>query len=381
MHDPTRLPDDLPVPEDDGAASHLRLSQIPAISLRSTDGSRVELSALDRAVLFFYPRTGIPDQRPSLGFHGETWESIPGARGCTPQSCGFRDLHARYASLGIKVFGVSTNTTDHQQEFKERVHAPFEFLSDSDLALTRALNLPTFEFPVESGGPTTLLRRMAWYIERAASTSPVRIRRLWYPVFPPDQNAANVATWLERRARTSIVPIDHSNPIHQAHIERTLLHHWHDTVIHSRWKPFNAAALPGYIAFHDAVPAGCLTFHQEGRELEVITLASDREGTGIGARLLETACIHAADSGFARLFLTTTNDNLHAQEFYQRQGLELIAIHPRAVDAARHVKPDLPRLAPNGLPIRDEWEYELRFEAPKPQDTAAPPQDRSGGAS
>lgn len=359
MHDPTRLPQDLPVPEDDGAAAHLRLHQLPPVVLAATDGTLIDLSTLDQAVLFFYPRTGVPDQPPSLGFEGETWESIPGARGCTPQSCGFCELHSHFAALGVRVLGVSTNTTQHQAEFKRRVHAPFEFLSDSNLALTRALKLPTFEFPVESGGPTTLIRRMAWYVERAHPRSPVRIRRLWYPVFPPDKNAARVATWLERRARTSIVAIDHANPIHQAYIERTLLHHWHDTVIYSRWRPFNAATLPGYIALHDSVPAGCLTFHADGRELEVITLAADREGAGIGAALLETACVDAADTGHSRLFLTTTNDNLHAQEFYQRQGLRLVAIHPRAVDAARNVKPDLPFLAPNGLPIRDEWEYSI----------------------
>lgn len=203
-HDPTQLPPDLPIPIDDGRAAHLLHARIPPITLRAsghfdpatnslTAAHDVNLADLARSpsVFFFYPRTGVPGQPPSLGFRGEDWDSIPGARGCTPQSCAFRDHFAEFTQLGVRVFAVSTNTTEHQREFISRQHMPFEFLSDAHLELTRALRLPTFEFPVESGGPTTLLARMAWSCNHAV------IEHVWYPVFPPDENASNVLRWLE----------------------------------------------------------------------------------------------------------------------------------------------------------------------------------------
>lgn len=194
-HDPTQLPPDLPVPIDDGACDHLRGASVPSIHLPCTDGALRDLAALAASplVLFFYPRTGVPGQPPSLGFKGEEWDSIPGARGCTPQSCSFRDLHADFARLGVAVYGLSTNTIAHQRELKQRMHIPFDLLSDSDLALTRALALPTFQFPVESGGPNTLIQRMAWFCDGGL------ILKVWYPVFPPDRNARHVLDWLARR--------------------------------------------------------------------------------------------------------------------------------------------------------------------------------------
>ena len=186
------VPADLPVPADDGACDHLPGAIVPGIALPSTSGGMVDLRALAArpAVLFFYPRTGVPGQ-PG----GSDWDSIPGARGCTPQSCGFRDLHDRFAALGARVAGVSTQETAYQREFVERNHVPFEMLSDAGLALTRALRLPTFEFPVTSGGGSTLIKRMAWYVDGG------RIVRVWYPVFTPDRNAATVLAWLESRPR------------------------------------------------------------------------------------------------------------------------------------------------------------------------------------
>ncbi len=194
-HDPTKLPTELPTPTDDGAGDHLWNAAIARVTLTSTSGRQVNLRELTDTptVLFFYPRTGVPGQPPALGFQGETWESIPGARGCTPQSCGFRDLHQEFLMQGVRIFGVSTNTPAHQREFKERMHVPFELLSDSSLKLVDAMKLPTFEFPVESGSPTTLIKRMAWYCDRG------RIVQLWYPVFPPDQNASDVLAWLKTR--------------------------------------------------------------------------------------------------------------------------------------------------------------------------------------
>ena len=168
----------------------VRGAVVPPIALAGTSGRTIDLAALAKgpAVLFFYPRTG-EGGRPA----GREWNLIPGARGCTPQSCGFRDLHAEFTALGVSVAGVSTQTVEYQREFVERNHVPFDLLSDAELRLTKALRLPTFEFPVASGGPTTLIKRMAWYLEGG------RIEHVWYPVFPPDRNARVVLAWLAGR--------------------------------------------------------------------------------------------------------------------------------------------------------------------------------------
>jgi peroxiredoxin len=185
-----QLPPNLPAPADDGAGDHLPGSQVPSVRLASTGGRVVDLAEVAErpVVFFFYPRTGEPGKAA-----GPEWDAIPGARGCTPQSCGFRDLHRDFTRLAVAVFGVSTQDSGYQGEFVERNHVPFELLSDRDLLLTRALRLPTFEYPVEGGGPTTLIKRMAWYVERG------RIEKLWYPVFPPDRNAETVLAWLRER--------------------------------------------------------------------------------------------------------------------------------------------------------------------------------------
>jgi peroxiredoxin len=183
-HDPTFLPPDIPVPQDDGAARHLTGLRWPDIALAATSGPAVNLSKLKgRAVVYVYPRTGVPGVDAPPG-----WDDIPGARGCTPQSCGFRDHFAELKALGVAdVFGLSTQATGYQREAAERLHLPFPILSDADLALTRALDLPTFTI---SG--MTLLKRMALVIDDGA------IVKVFYPVFPPDKNAADVAAWLRR---------------------------------------------------------------------------------------------------------------------------------------------------------------------------------------
>ncbi len=185
-HNPNELPPGLPMPLDDGGADHLVGARLPPITL-----SGVLLSELVKpTVLFFYPRTGVPGQPPNLGFNGEDWDEIPGARGCTPQSCGFRDTYSEFAELGVEVFGVSTQSAEFQAEFRARNHVPFSYLSDSSLALVHAMQLPTFEFPIESGGPNTLMKRMSWFVVDG------RIEQVWYPVFPPNENAARVLDWL-----------------------------------------------------------------------------------------------------------------------------------------------------------------------------------------
>jgi peroxiredoxin len=185
----TSLPEDLPVPEDDGAADHLPGAEVPSVALPSTLGGEVDLAeaARERLVVYVYPRTGVPGQ-PLL----EGWDDIPGARGCTPQSCAFRDTQAEFARHGAAVIGISTQTPEEQAEFAEREHIPYPLLSDRELELAAAMGLPTFE---TSG--LTLCKRLTFVAERG------RIVKVFYPVFPPDRNAGDVIAWLEglQRAR------------------------------------------------------------------------------------------------------------------------------------------------------------------------------------
>lgn len=182
-HDPTTLPPDLPVPEDDGAARHLPGSPVPSIALPATDGTTVDLAASvsGRTVVYAYPRTGEPDVDPPDG-----WDLIPGARGCTPQSCGFRDHHAELAALDARVYGLSTQSTDYQREMVARLHLPFPVLSDEDLSLVRALALPTFE-----AAGMVLMKRLTLVVRDG------RIEHVFYPVFPPDTHAERVIDWLK----------------------------------------------------------------------------------------------------------------------------------------------------------------------------------------
>ncbi|MEP9353023.1 peroxiredoxin [Xanthobacter sp. KR7-65] len=172
------LPDNLPAPEDDGLASHLPGLELPIIGLPATDGRHVDLSSLSGlTVVYAYPRTGVPGRAMPEG-----WDQIPGARGCTPQSCAFRDHYADLKAAGVEhVFGLSLQDTDYQREVAERLHLPFPLLSDHRHALTNALRLPTFT--VEGA---VLLKRITLVIEEGA------ISHVFYPVFPPDRNAADV---------------------------------------------------------------------------------------------------------------------------------------------------------------------------------------------
>jgi peroxiredoxin len=185
-HDPYVLPDGLPVPEDDGAAHHLPGLELPDLTLPSSRGP-VNLAKLARGrlVLYVYPRTGKPGQPMLPG-----WDDIPGARGCTPQSCGFRDHAAELAAFEARVAGLSAQSLDDQVEFAERNRMPFPVVADERLELARALGLPTFE--VEG---LTLYKRLALVAEDG------RIVKVFYPVFPPDRNAEEVLTWLRGRPR------------------------------------------------------------------------------------------------------------------------------------------------------------------------------------
>ncbi|HEY7632217.1 MAG TPA: peroxiredoxin [Thermoleophilaceae bacterium] len=180
----TTLPDGLPVPEDDGAADHLPGLEVPDLSLPSTAGTDINLrqAALDAGtlVLYIYPRTGTPGQPLLPG-----WDDIPGARGCTPESCAFRDSNADIERLGARVHGLSAQSLEDQHEFAERVHLPYAILSDPELELAAALNLPTFEV-----AGMTLYKRLTLIAREG------RIAQAFYPIFPPDRHAADVVAWL-----------------------------------------------------------------------------------------------------------------------------------------------------------------------------------------
>lgn len=184
MHDPNVLPDDLPVPQDDGGAAHLPGLAIPHVPLPSTAGGMVDLAAVaGTVVVFAYPRSGVPGVPLPEG-----WDAIPGARGCTPHTRGYRDLHPDFVALEATVFGLSTQDTAYQRELAERLAVPFAILSDEHLALRDAMRLPTMNV-----AGMTLIKRLAWIAQDGV------IERVFYPVFPPDRNAEVVLDALRRR--------------------------------------------------------------------------------------------------------------------------------------------------------------------------------------
>jgi peroxiredoxin len=182
LHDPLALPAGLPAPDDDGGARHLVGMPWPDIALPATDGSSINLSgARGRAIVYAFPRTGRPGKALPTG-----WDAIPGARGCTPQACGFRDHFAALNSLGVAhLYGLSTQDREDQREVAQRLHLPFALLSDARLELQQALNLPTFGVD-----GMTLLKRLTMVLDDGVIT------KVFYPVFPPDRSAAEVIAWL-----------------------------------------------------------------------------------------------------------------------------------------------------------------------------------------
>jgi peroxiredoxin len=182
--DLTSIPADLPVPEDDGAADHLPGTAMPALAFPGTAGEtvRVDQFGPGRTVLYVYPRTGRPDTELPDG-----WDQIPGARGCTPEACAFRDHHADLVDAGAAgVFGLSSQDTDYQREAVLRLRLPFQMLSDPALRLAEVLTLPTFE---TSG--MTLYRRLTMIVRDGT------IEHVFYPIFPPDEHAGQVLRWLQ----------------------------------------------------------------------------------------------------------------------------------------------------------------------------------------
>lgn len=181
----TTLPENLPVPEDDGACDHLPGLVLPSIALPSTKGDLVDLAALPGyVVVYCYPMTGRPDQALPDG-----WNQIPGARGCTPQSCSFRDHYQELRELQASVFGLSKQSTSYQQEAADRLHLPFPLLSDQLMSFSQALGLPLLK--VEG---MELIKRLTIIAKDC------EIVKVFYPVFPPDQNADQVIAWLKQNA-------------------------------------------------------------------------------------------------------------------------------------------------------------------------------------
>jgi peroxiredoxin len=179
------LPNNLPVPMDDGACDNLLGVELPNISLLATNGEYIDLGAVnDRLVIYCYPMTGRPDVSLPEG-----WEQIPGARGCTPQACSFRDHYNELKNIGTTVFGLSTQANEYQKEAKERLHLPFELLSDENLVFANALSLPVMK--IEN---MHLLKRLTLIFDKG------KVVKYFYPVFPPDKNIDDVIAWLKNNA-------------------------------------------------------------------------------------------------------------------------------------------------------------------------------------
>ena len=180
----TTLPDDLPVPEDDGAAAHLVGMELPPVALLSTRGKQVHLSTLHGlSVIYAYPMTG----RPGTDLP-DKWNMIPGARGCTPQACSYRDHFSELQSCGAALYGLSTQSNEYQSEMAERLHLPFPVLSDEKLLLVSALSLPTFQ-----ADGMTLMKRLTMICQDK------QIIHVNYPVFPPDKDIDRVIAFLKSR--------------------------------------------------------------------------------------------------------------------------------------------------------------------------------------
>ena len=176
------LPTDLPIPQDDGSTNHLKGMKLPKVSLQATNGKRIDFAEIKgRLVIYCYPMTGQPNVALPDG-----WDQIPGARGCTPQSCSFRDHYQELQALGAEVIGLSVQTTEYQQEMADRLHLPFPVVSDVNYGFQKALNMPTFE----TAG-MTLLKRVTLIANNGV------IEAVHYPIFPSDSDAAWVVDYLK----------------------------------------------------------------------------------------------------------------------------------------------------------------------------------------
>ncbi len=365
------LPADLPVPQDDGGARHLPGLALPPLALPSTAGRLVRLvrpvrldepAGAEATVVYCYPRTGRPDRDPPPGL-----DAIPGARGCTPQSCAYRDRHAEIRQLGGRVFGLSTQETAYQQEMAARLHLPYEVLSDERLELTRALGLPTFRY-----GDWTLLQRATLLIERG------RIADVFYPVFPPDADAGRVHAWLAARRDYRVRPAVAADLPHLPRIEDEAGRLFATLDVPAPLQEIGEAD-PGIspAAFARAqaegrlwvavAAAGAATGEPVGfalvdlhepaavhlRELDVLPEHGRR---GLGRRLVRTIQSWARETGRDTVTLTTFRDVPWNAPWYERLGFRI----PPPDDLSPRLREALVAEAPPGLPI--EWRVAMRWE-------------------
>ena len=178
----SKLPEGLPIPVDDGACDHLLGSRIPNVTLKGVSDADIDIGSIGgTVVIFFYPMIGNPDSLPM-----NDWNEIPGARGCTPQSCSFRDNYTKFEGLGIQVIGISSQPLADQKEGSARLKLPFELLNDSQLELAKAMKLPTFEYD-----SSTYIKRLTIISQGGV------VKKIFYPVFPPDKNVSDVVEWIE----------------------------------------------------------------------------------------------------------------------------------------------------------------------------------------
>lgn len=327
------LPADLPIPQDDGACAHLSGRRLPSLTLRSTSGRAVNLAEVSktRAVFFFYPRTGRPEAPAPAG-----WDQIPGARGCTPQSCGFRDHYAEFGHRGVQVFGISSQSTQYQREFVARNQIPYEILSDEKYSLTDALKLPTFEY-----NSMRLIKRLALFVEGSV------IREVFYPVFPPDKNAEEVLAWLYRQSssrRTKVEAAAQPAPGEPLNLSMRTWHRpgyeistdasrldldfVHRELSRSYWSP-NIPRAVVERAIANSIIFGL--YRKDGRQVGFARLVTDaatfaylcdvvvtqrERGAGLGKWLNECVIGHPDLQGLRRWMLATRD----AQGLYEKTG-------------------------------------------------------------
>lgn len=352
------LPPDLPVPADDGAARHLPGLAVPAVALPSTAGGAVRLDEpfSGATVVYAYPRTGRPDRDPPPGL-----DAIPGARGCTPQSCSFRDHHAEIRALGGRVFGLSTQDAAYQREMAERLHLPYEVLSDERLELARALGLPVFHY-----GDWTLLKRCTLLIEQG------RIADVFYPVFPPDADASRVLAWLAARRDYRVRPAVLSDLPHLPRIEQEAARIFEpygqlplgesgEGVSPAAFAEAQAGRLWVAVDAGSGDPVGfaLVQLLEPGavhlRELDVLPAHGKR---GVGRWLVRTIQGWARGRGCSAVTLTTFRDIPWNAPWYERLGFRRLA--------ADELTPDLWEVIDHetreGLP--PEWRVAMRWEMP-----------------
>ncbi|VAW52529.1 Alkyl hydroperoxide reductase subunit C-like protein [hydrothermal vent metagenome] len=182
MKDLYQLPEGLPVPVDDGACNHLEGAPFPSMLITVTPHATYDFSKEKGInIIFFYPMIGHPDSLPMTG-----WNEIPGARGCTPQALSYKNYFRQITKLGVRLFGASSQALKEQNDAIDRLKLPFELINDSSFLLSNALKLPTFQF-----NEIKMIKRLTLVVVDGV------IKKVFYPVFPPNKNVDDVIVWLK----------------------------------------------------------------------------------------------------------------------------------------------------------------------------------------